>query len=139
MKARAAVVAMHKVTHVLTTVVTARGVHQHAARAQRAVAHPVGLKVAKTVVAKMAMNCHATLIRSKPHSLRVWICPTASPCATVVSPTRHAPASTAWPSVAAALVAVVAVAAEVAAMAGATAVAKGAEAVASAADQRPAL
>lgn len=133
-KVRVAVVVMGKEKHVLTTVVTVKTVHLHAAHALRVVARPVARKVARTVVAKMAMSCHATLIRSRPHSLRVWICPTANPCATAVSPIPHAPASTVWPAVAAVMVVEV-----VGAMVAATGVAREAAAVALAADQRDAL
>jgi hypothetical protein len=87
----------------------------------------------KTVAVTMVTSCHATLTRSKPRSLHVWICPTANPCAPAVSPTRPAPASTAWPAVAA----VTAVVAMAAAATAAVMVVAEAEA-ASGADQRPA-
>jgi hypothetical protein len=119
----------------LTTVVTVKVVPHREAHARKVVARAVVVKAAatKTVAVTMATNCHATSTRSKPRSLPVWICPTASPCAPAASLTRPAPASTAWPAVAAAMAAAV-----VEATAVATVVAMAAEAVASVADQHPA-
>jgi hypothetical protein len=120
----------------LTTVVTVKVVPHREAHARKVVARAVVVKAAatKTVAVTMATNCHATSTRSKPRSLPVWICPTASPCAPAASLTRPAPASTAWPAVAAAMAAAVVVEAT----AVATVVAMAAEAVASVADQHPA-
>jgi hypothetical protein len=119
----------------LTTGPMAKAVPHPAVHVLKAVALPVAARVVKvavkTVAVMMAMNCHATLIRSKPRSLHVWTCPTASPCAPVASLTRPAPASTAWPAVAA-VMAVVASAVATVAVTAAVAVA------ASVADQRPA-
>ena len=130
--AKAVVVRSSVAIHALTTGVTAKADPHPVAHVLKAVAQPVVVKVAvKTVAVMMATNCHATLIRSKPRSLHVWTCPTASPCAQVASLTRPAPASTAWPA-AAAVTAVVASAVATVAVTAAVAVA------ASVADQRPA-
>jgi hypothetical protein len=97
----------------LTTGVTAKAVPHPAVHVLKAVAQPVvvkAVKVVRTAAGTMATNCHATLIRSKPHSLHAWTCPTASPSAPAASPTRPAPASTALQAVAAAMVVVVTVA-----------------------------
>jgi hypothetical protein len=130
---------------VLTTGVTAKAVLHHAAHALKAVAQVADLKVAvatpavKTADVTTATSCHATLTRSRPHNLRVWICPTASPCAPAVNPTRPAPASTAWPAVAAVMAVVAAVAVAVVTAVATVAVTVVAEAeAASVADQRPA-
>jgi hypothetical protein len=124
---------------VLTTGVTAKAVPHHAAHALKAVAQVADLKVGvatpavKTADVTTATSCHATLTRSRPHNLRVWICPTASPCAPAANPTRPAPASTAWPAAVAAMVAAVAMAVATVAATAAVAAAE-----ASVADQPPA-
>jgi hypothetical protein len=123
-------------TRALTTGVTAKDAPHHAAHVLKAVAQDVAAKVVKVAVktdaVMMAMNCHVTSIRSKPHSLHAWTCPTASPCAPAASPTRPAPASTAWPAAADVMVVVATAVATVAAMVVAEAEAD------SVADQRPA-